>query len=125
MANPRIATSRNKRPVSRAASAAMILFFAFGAQSQDVHFSQIYETPLLLSPANTGFFNGYVRAIVNYRNQWASMNKAYQTMGLSLDGGLFKSKKRPAFMGIGFTLFRDQAGVAAITKTSALLHISG
>lgn len=106
---------------------ALLVFTLSGVvmQAQDIHFSQIYETPLMISPANTGFYNGYFRAIANYRNQWASMNNAYQTMGLSLDGGLFKSKKRPAFMGLGLTIYSDQAGVAKIRKTSALLNISG
>jgi type IX secretion system PorP/SprF family membrane protein len=94
-------------------------------KSQDIHFSQVYETPLFLSPANTGFYNGYFRAIVNYRNQWASMGNAFQTTGISLDGGLFKSKKRPAFMGIGFTFFNDQAGAAKLRRTNAMLNISG
>lgn len=94
-------------------------------QAQDIHFSQAMEAPLMLSPANTGFFNGYFRAIANYRNQWSSMNNAYQTMGLSLDGGLFRSKRRPAFMGIGFTIFNDQAGAARLRKMTALMHVSG
>lgn len=94
-------------------------------RSQDIHFSQVYETPLMMSPANTGFYNGYFRAIANYRNQWAAMSNAFQTMGISLDGGLFKSKKRPAFMGVGLTIFSDQAGVARLRKTSALLNVSG
>ncbi|WP_317898327.1 PorP/SprF family type IX secretion system membrane protein [Aurantibacillus circumpalustris] len=94
-------------------------------QAQDIRFSQVCETPLLLSPANTGFFNGYFRAIVNYRNQWAAMNNAFSTAGISVDGGLFKSKKRPAFMGIGFTFFRDQAGAAKLRKNTALLNLSG
>jgi type IX secretion system PorP/SprF family membrane protein len=106
---------------------ALLIFTLSGfvLRSQDIHFSQPYETPLLLSPANTGFYNGYVRAIVNYRNQWASMNNAFQTEGLSIDGGLFKSKKRPAFMGIGLTIFNDQAGVAKVRTTNALLNVSG
>jgi len=94
-------------------------------KAQDIHFSQINETPLFINPANAGFYNGYVRAIANYRNQWAAMNNAFQTMGISIDGGVFRSKKRPAFMGIGFTLFNDQAGVAKLRKTSALLNVSG
>ena len=94
-------------------------------KAQDIHFSQISESPLFLSPANTGFFNGYIRATGNYRNQWAAMNNAFQTMALSVDGGLFKSKKRPAFMGVGLTIVRDQAGVAKLSKTTALLNISG
>lgn len=93
--------------------------------AQDVHFSQVTEAPLALSPANTGFYNGYVRAIVNYRNQWASMNKAFQTQGISIDGGLFKSKKRPAFMGLGLTIYTDAAGSAKIRTTGALLNVSG
>jgi type IX secretion system PorP/SprF family membrane protein len=97
----------------------------FFVRAQDIHFSQIYETPLFLSPANTGFYNGYFRAIVNYRNQWPAMGKAFQTYALSIDGGLFKSKKRPAFMGIGLTIFNDQAGVAKIRQTIALLNVSG
>lgn len=106
---------------------ALLVFTLSGVivRAQDIHFSQLYETPLMLSPANTGFYNGYFRAIANYRNQWAAMNKAFQTYGLSLDGGLFKSKKRPAFMGLGLTIFRDQAGDAKLSQTSALLNVSG
>lgn len=94
-------------------------------RAQDIHFSQVHETPLFVSPANTGFYNGYVRAIVNYRNQWAAMNNAFQTGAISLDGGLFKSKKRPAFMGVGLTIAYDQAGVAQLRNTTALLNVSG
>lgn len=103
----------------------IIVFKADYFVAQDIHFSQVFETPLALSPANTGFYNGYFRAIVNYRNQWAAMDKAFQTQGISLDGGLFKSKKRPAFMGAGITFYNDQAGAAKIRKTSVLLNLSG
>jgi len=108
----------------------VLLFLIFIYQTnvvlaQDIHFSQVHETPLALSPANTGFYNGYVRAVVNYRNQWASMNKAFQTQGISIDGGLFKSKKRPAFMGLGLTIYTDAAGVAKLRTTTALLNVSG
>jgi type IX secretion system PorP/SprF family membrane protein len=106
-------------------SVLLILMCSVISRAQDIHFSQVLETPLYLSPANTGFFNGYTRAIANYRNQWQSMNQAFQTGGLSVDGGLFKSKKRPAFMGMGLTIFYDQAGVAAIRKTSVMFNASG
>ncbi len=96
-----------------------------GVKAQDIHFSQVFETPLFLSPANTGFYNGYFRAIANYRSQWSAMNNAFQTMAISVDGGLFRSKKRKAFLGLGFTLFNDRAGAAAMQKTNALLNVSG
>lgn len=102
-----------------------ILVSGFNLTAQDIHFSQVAETPLLINPANTGFYNGYVRTIVNYRSQWASMGKAFQTINFSADAGLFKSKRRKAFLGLGFVLFQDKAGSAKLTKTTAMVNISG
>jgi type IX secretion system PorP/SprF family membrane protein len=79
---------------------------------QDIHFSQIQESPLWLNPANTGFSAGYFRAIANYRSQWAAMGNAYQTMALSLDGVAFKTAKKKSYMGFGLFVFNDKAGVA-------------
>lgn len=102
-----------------------VLSIAIQSKAQDIHFSQISETPLLINPANTGFFPGYFRAIANYRNQWQSMGNAFQTMNLSVDAGLFKSKRRKAFLGIGMVLYRDVAGVAKLARTNALVNLSG
>jgi type IX secretion system PorP/SprF family membrane protein len=93
--------------------------------AQDIHFSQITETPLLMSPSNTGFFNGYFRAGINYKSQWASMGNPYQTITVGLDGGLFKSKRRKTFLGVGFVLFNDKTGAARINRTNALLNVAG
>lgn len=101
------------------------MLYSGSGHAQDLHFSQLYEAPLYQSPANTGFFNGYVRAIANYRSQWAAMNNAFQTIAISLDGGMFKSKKRPAFMGLGFTIFNDRAGAANLQQTTAMLNMTG
>ena len=103
----------------------LILVCSTSLKAQDIHFSNINEAPLFNSPANTGFYNGYFRAIVNYRSQWAAMNKAYQTVAVSIDGGLFKSKKRKAFLGVGLTVFNDKAGSASLQKTNALINVSG
>ena len=94
-------------------------------KAQDIHFSNVNEAPLFNSPANTGFFNGYFRAIASYRSQWAAMNKAFQTIAISVDGGLFKSRRRKAFLGLGLTVFNDKAGSASLQKTNALLNVSG
>ena len=103
----------------------LVLFSVGNLKAQDIHFSQVNEVPLFLSPANTGFYNGYFRAIINYRNQWAAMNKAFQTYAISIDGGLFKSKRRKAFLGMGLTIYRDQAGVAKLNTTNAMFNVSG
>lgn len=102
-----------------------ILANAVHSKAQDVHFSQICETPLLINPANTGFFPGYFRASVAYRNQWQAMGKAFQTSLMSVDAGLFKSKRRPAFLGVGLVLYRDVAGAAKLARTQAMVNLSG
>lgn len=93
--------------------------------SQDIHFSQIQESPLWLNPANTGFYNGYLRAIANYRSQWASMGNAFQTMALSVDAATLKSTRKKSYLGVGLFVFNDQAGYAKMGTTSAQLHVSG
>lgn len=98
----------------------LILFFNL-LRSQDIHFSQVNETPLMLSPANTGFFNGYLRAITNYKSQW----NTYNTGAISVDGGLFRSKKHRSFLGLGLTVFYDEAGVAKLNTTTIQLNGSG
>ena len=103
----------------------LIVTCSVNLNAQDIHFSNVNEAPLFNSPANTGFYNGYFRAIINYRSQWAAMNKAFQTMAVSVDGGLFKTKRRKAFLGLGLTVFNDRAGSANLQKTNALLNVSG
>src|SRR3954469_25120582 len=87
-------------------------------KSQDMHFSQIAESPVLLNPANTGFFSGYFRAIAQYRNQWISMGNPYSTMGISVDGNIFRNFKKSGCLGIGVTIFNDRAGAAKIGLTN-------
>lgn len=102
----------------------VLLFISSAAFSQDIHFSQIQEAPLWLNPANTGFMNGYFRAIANYRNQWASMGNAYQTMAISVDASVLKTKKGKAYLGLGLFVFNDRAGVAKMGTTQGQIHIN-
>ncbi|MBI3517807.1 MAG: PorP/SprF family type IX secretion system membrane protein [Bacteroidetes bacterium] len=100
------------------------LFISSLGFAQDVHFSQIQESPLWLNPANAGFMDGYFRAVANYRNQWASMGKAYQTMAISVDASFLKTKKNKAYLGMGLFVFNDRAGAAKMGTTQAQLHIN-
>lgn len=40
---------------------------------QDIHFSQFYNSPLNINPANTGVFNGDQRIHAGYRTQWSNI----------------------------------------------------
>ena len=101
----------------------LLSVFNLDVKSQDIHLAQIQEAPLVYNPANTGFFAGYYRIIAGYRNQWASMGKPYQTMGLSVDGGIFRNRYKNAFLGVGLNIFNDKAGSAAIQLTNVNFNI--
>ena len=49
----------------------ILILIAPTLNGQDIHFSQYYNTPAFVNPANVGAFNGDLRGIVNYRNQWS------------------------------------------------------
>jgi len=104
----------------------IVLFTAiqFRCFAQDIHFSQFNEAPMLLNPALTGAFNGDHRAILNYKNQWGSVAKPYQTYAFSYDAGLFKQKLQTGYLGIGISVFKDIAGDMKFGTTQANLSVA-
>jgi type IX secretion system PorP/SprF family membrane protein len=102
-----------------------ISFFAWQTvNAQDIHFSQINETPMHLNPANTGLFDGLFRVTLNYRSQWASMGHPYTTAAAAFDMPLMYAKNR-AYMGVGAFIYRDQAGDSKFGTFQALLSATG
>ena len=79
----------------------LILLISNLSWAQDIHFSQFDETPLFLNPANVGVPHE-IRANVNYKSQWQSVNAPFKTMAVSVDGRLLKKKKNHIGMGIDF-----------------------
>ncbi len=102
----------------------LLITCTFLVNAQDIHFSQINESPLWLNPANAGMMNGYFRATAQYRSQWAAMGNAFQTMGVSLDAIALKTTKNKAYLGIGMMVFNDKAGVAKLGNTLGQLHLN-
>ncbi len=92
-------------------------------KSQDIHFSQIFETPLLRNPALAGLFTGDVRIQSVYRTQWNSVTTPYKT------GSLNGEVKIPVghandFVTIGAQFLYDKAGDIALTSTHVLPTIN-
>jgi type IX secretion system PorP/SprF family membrane protein len=86
--------------------------------AQDLHFSQYYNAPLLVNPANTGFNPDYdYRVGGNYRNQWASVGNPYKTMSAWGDTKLFTNKFEDGWMGVGVSLLKDVAGSGSLSST--------
>jgi len=87
--------------------------------SQDIHFSQFFETPLLRNPALAGIFSGDIRIQAVYRNQWNSITTAYQT------GSFNAEYKKPVgkgddFLTIAGEILYDKAGTVALQSTHIL-----
>lgn len=96
------------------------------AIAQDLHFSQYFNSPLLINPANTGFIpDGDYRVGINYRNQWASItNNPYKTFSVFGDAQLFGDRLENGWVGIGGALLRDVAGSGNLTSTKAFGSIA-
>lgn len=101
------------------------MFFFSVCFAQDIHFSQLTEAPLYLNPANTGLFDGYLRATLNYRSQWTSMVQPYTTMAASVDGVIGEKDKKKAYIGWGLSFFNDKAGASAYQLNQVMLNTNG
>lgn len=96
--------------------------------AQDLHYSQYFNAPLLVNPANTGFEPGSDwRVGANYRNQWSGvLNNPYQTFGIWGDAQVFNERFETGWVGLGGYIMRDVAGSgnlgATRIVTSAAYH---
>ncbi len=89
-------------------------------RAQDLHFSQYFNAPLLVNPANTGFIpEGDYRFGINYRKQWENVGNPYKTFSLYGDGQVFGDRFENGWVGIGGALLRDVAGTGNLTTTRA------
>lgn len=89
------------------------------AHSQDIHFSQFFEAPLLRNPSLAGIFNGDYRVQAVYRDQWNSVTDAYKTGSLN---GEYKKPigKADDFITLGLQLFYDRACTVGWTNTQVM-----
>ncbi|MEO6547336.1 MAG: PorP/SprF family type IX secretion system membrane protein [Ferruginibacter sp.] len=97
----------------------IITLFSLSGTSQDVHFSQFFEAPLLRNPALAGLFSGDVRLQTVYRTQWQSVTVPYQTTSIN---GEFKLAigKSEDFITVGAEVLYDKAGTIALKTTHVL-----
>ncbi len=74
--------------------------------AQDIHWSQFNDNPVFQNPGNAGNFNGDVRFVGNFRDQWRAVSVPYQTLSISADGKLYNYRA----LGIGGLFFHDVTG---------------
>jgi len=83
-----------------------LLLFAVNASAQDIHWSQFNDNPIFQNPGNAGHFNGDLRFVGNYRDQWRSVTVPFSTISFSVDANYYKNKN----LGYGLMVFHDVVG---------------
>lgn len=93
-------------------------------QGQDPRFAQFYAAPDQLNPALAVVYEGRMRFIAQYRDQWASvLNEVpFRTMAAHLDYRL--NIGRHDYFSIGLNGLRDEAGSSNYTQTSGALNLA-
>lgn len=118
---------RNKENVLRILLVAFVLFFNFPfsfLRSQDIHFSQLDVNPILLNPAYSGFFDGNGRFGLAYRNQWATVSKAFQTVAATAELSLLRRRYYRDGFSLGAIMYSDRAGTLHYGTTAGNLILS-
>ena len=85
------------------------------SSAQDPHFSQFFSSPLTLSPAFTGKFDGNYRVAGNYRNQWPTNNNAFTTATAAVDFHIMQDRiASNDTWGVGLMGYNDNSAGGAV-----------
>lgn len=105
------------RGLVTALAAALLSGSAWG---QSVHFSQYFNAPMLITPANTGLMPDHdYRLGLNLRNQWSALPVPYNTFSgwgdFKIGGN--KENDHNNWLGLGFVVYSDKAGDGQLSLT--------
>lgn len=92
--------------------------------SQEIHFSQFYQTPFQLNPSLTGINACKFRAGGSYRDQWRSISKPVQTYTFFGEAKITLKKLKYNWFGIGFQMYGDKAGTSQLGGNDSRLTIA-
>ncbi len=94
-------------------------------RAQDLHYSQYYNSPMNLNPAQIGMFNGDKRVTVSYRDQWKYVPVAWTTFSLAYDFKKYLEDDKH-FLSFGINLNHDRQGYSNFqTQGYSQLNLTG
>jgi type IX secretion system PorP/SprF family membrane protein len=104
----------------------LFLFFAHSAiifhlLGQDVHYSQFYNAPLFLNPAQTGSYEGSWRVMDSYRQQWTAISPPYISNALGYDQQIIDKTDK---LSAGCMMVYDRSGDLKFTAAKLYLSIA-
>lgn len=99
----------------------VLLLGSISLFSQDIHFSQFYNSPLTLNPALTGISKGDIRLTSLYRSQWKAANSPYKTFDVAAEKKFYDITHDKWWFSAGINLFHDNAGTGNLTTNNVVL----
>ena len=100
--------------------------FSLNGFGQDLHFSQILQTPVLLNPGAICVYDGWERAVIHHRNQWLGANTRFMSTSIAADASFFKDdRSNKAYLGAGLSFYNDIGGDAQFGNQTGALTLSG
>lgn len=98
----------------------IIMILPILTYGQDVHFSQTTRANYQINPAFIGCFDGNIKAEMNWKDQWQSVDQSFRTFGSSFEYSFGKRgyKPAPVFFAIGAYVFKDVSGDVQLGNTS-------
>lgn len=86
---------------------------------QDLHFSQFFNNPLTVNPANTGFIpDADYRLGASYRSQYSNiLADPYKTISVYGDAQVLRNQIENGWLGLGAFILSDVAGTGGLRST--------
>jgi type IX secretion system PorP/SprF family membrane protein len=103
----------------------LVIISTLNISAQDIHFSQFGNSPLNLSPGQTGVFGGDMRFVGNYRNQWRTVPVPYLTFSGSVENKFYHKKgKYDRYFTGALLLNYDRQGFVKLTSLQIGIPVS-
>lgn len=89
-------------------------------RAQDIHFSQITRASYQINPGMVGCFDGNIKVDLNWKDQWNTLDNAFNTYGTSFEYTFGKGNFEPknVYYGIGAHVNRDVSGDVQLGNTN-------
>ena len=107
---------KNKKVIFLLISCLSVVLITHG---QDLHFSQFFNNPLTVNPANTGFIpDADYRLGASYRTQFSNiLADPYKTISVYGDAQLLRNQIENGWLGLGGFILSDVAGTGGLRST--------
>ena len=89
-----------------------------------MHYSQFYQAPLELNPAQTGCYDGLFRFGANQKTQWLSLTKPYVHFSIYGDAPVVKDQQHRQQLSIGVNVNCDYTGDAQYNSVQPYVSLA-